>query len=494
MSNRVILRRCTEYDPDRISHIIQEGMEELGVRPRGRTMVKPNCVIAHPRYYAHAFTRPEFLDGLLAALKAGDGGISELSVGERCGITIPTRYAFAEAGYRPVIRRHRVKSYYFDEMRQVERPLAHPDALRSYIYIPQAVADCEFMVNAPKFKAHPWTQVTFALKNYIGIQDDSHRLIDHDHELHTKIADLQEVVAPGFIAIDGIIAGEKTMLTPTPFPLGLIIMGTNPVAVDAVCTHIARLDPAEVDHIRISHERGIGPIDLDQIVVSGDVSLEQAQAFSEGFQLSLDRVEEIFNDEKSGLETYAGPPPEPARTSAQADYCWGGCPGALYEAMHVIQAIQPDVYREVRPLHMVFGAYEGEIPAKPGERVVFMGDCTEYKGKVCGKPVEIPFLYRYRDTYDPRHATSGDLLAKIFGYLVQRVRAGRKQVIRVRGCPVSVAENIFWIADLGRTKLPYLDPDVVFKFAYHYVIMRFRRFWAQRIRPRPGSTTGRGTV
>jgi len=155
MSNRVILRRCTEYDPDRISHIIQEGMEELGVRPRGRAMVKPNCVIAHPRYYAHAFTRPEFLDGLLAALKARGGGISELSVGERCGITIPTRYAFAEAGYRPVIRRHRVKTYYFDEMPQVERPLAHPDALRSYIFVPQAVADCEFMVNAPKFGRRP---------------------------------------------------------------------------------------------------------------------------------------------------------------------------------------------------------------------------------------------------------------------------------------------------------------------------------------------------
>ncbi len=485
MNHKVILRRCTEYDPDRIRQIIEEGMDELGVRPKGRTMVKPNTVIAHPRYYAHAFTRPEFLDGLLGALKARDGGISELSIGERCGITIPTRYAFAEAGYRPVIRRHRIKTHYFDEMPQVEVKLTHPEALRSFIYVPQAVVDCEFLVNAPKFKAHPWTKVTFALKNYIGIQNDNHRLIDHDHELHTKIVDLQEVISPGFIAVDGIIAGEKTMLTPRPFPLGLIIMGVNSVAVDAVCTHIVRLDPREVDHIRIAHGRGLGPLDLDQIEISGDVTLEQAQGLSQGFELSLDRVEEIFNDEKSGLETYAGPPPEPEKT----DYCWGGCPGALYEAMQVIQAMQPGVYDEVRRIHLVFGAYEGEIPAAPDERVVFVGDCAQYSGEICGKRVEIPSLYKYRHTLNPHRATSGDLLAKIFKYLAQRARVGRQQVVRLRGCPVSVAENIFWIADLGRTKLPYLAPDIVFKFSYHYNVLQLSRLWGQGVRPRlsPGS-------
>jgi uncharacterized protein (DUF362 family) len=480
MPEKVLLRRCTDYDPQLISQIIEEGMDELGVRPHGRTMVKPNCVIAHPRYYANAFTRAEFLDGLLQALRARDGGMTELSVGERCGITVPTRYAFAEAGYRPVLRRHRVKVHYFDEMPQVVRSLNHPQALRSFIYIPQAVDECEFLVNAPKFKGHPWTKVTFALKNYIGIQDDNHRLIDHDHELHTKVVDLQEVIAPGLIAIDAITAGQKTMLTPTPFPLGLIIMGINPVAVDAVCSRIVRLDPSEVDHIRIAHERSIGPVALNEIELGGDVSLEQAQELATGFQLSLDRVEQIFNGARSGLETYAGPPPEPEKT----DYCWGGCPGALYEAMQVIQAIQPDVYQEVRPLHMVFGAYEGPIPAKPNERVLFVGDCARYQGEICGEPVDIPSVYRFRDTINPHQATSGDLLAKVVGYLSHRLRVGRRQVVRIRGCPVSVAENIFWIADFGHTRLPYLAPDIVFKFAYHYAVMRVKRFWNQRIRRR----------
>ena len=49
------------------------------------------------------------------------------------------------------------------------------------------------------------------MKNYIGIQDDRHRLIDHDHRLNEKVADLQYIIQPQFIAIDAITAGEGRM-------------------------------------------------------------------------------------------------------------------------------------------------------------------------------------------------------------------------------------------------------------------------------------------
>ena len=83
------------------------------------------------------------------------------------------------------------------------------------------------------------------MKNYIGIQDDRHRLIDHDHRLNEKIADLQYIIQPQFIAIDAITAGEGRMLTPTPFDLKLIIMGNNQVAFDAVCCAIIGVDPRD---------------------------------------------------------------------------------------------------------------------------------------------------------------------------------------------------------------------------------------------------------
>ncbi|MEN8098133.1 MAG: DUF362 domain-containing protein, partial [Chloroflexota bacterium] len=198
--SQVIIRHCDSYNVDRIHNLIREGMQSLEIEPAGLTILKPNTVIAHQKYFPHAFTRPEFIDGYIRALKEYDS-ITELRFGERCGITIPTRHGFSDAGYYPVLKKNGVKPAHFEEMPQVERRLRHPDALRDLVYIPEMVDRCQFFANAPKFKAHPWTKITCALKNYMGLQDDNHRLIDHDHELEVKIVDLQEVIRNGFIAV-----------------------------------------------------------------------------------------------------------------------------------------------------------------------------------------------------------------------------------------------------------------------------------------------------
>ena len=65
---KVILRSCREYDPEKIRAIIRSGLEELGLRPFGRTLVKPNLVAAGPMF-PYAFTRPEFGEGVLLTLE-----------------------------------------------------------------------------------------------------------------------------------------------------------------------------------------------------------------------------------------------------------------------------------------------------------------------------------------------------------------------------------------------------------------------------------------
>ena len=65
---KVILRSCRDYDPERIRTIVREGLEELGLRPSGRTLVKPNLVASGP-LFPHAYTRPEFGEGVLLTLE-----------------------------------------------------------------------------------------------------------------------------------------------------------------------------------------------------------------------------------------------------------------------------------------------------------------------------------------------------------------------------------------------------------------------------------------
>jgi uncharacterized protein (DUF362 family) len=474
---RVIIRDCKTYDVEKIRQIVREGLEELGLEPKGRTLVKPNCV-ASGDMFTNAFTRPEFLEGVLLALKDKDRGkVTELAVGERCGITIPTRLAFEGAGYYPVFERTGARHYHFEEVPQVEIRYTHPKRLRDYVFTPEPVAKADFFVNCPKFKSHPWTTITFSMKNYIGIQDDRHRLIDHDHKLDEKVADLQYIVQPQLIAIDAITAGEGRMLTPIPFPLGLVILGNNQVAFDSVCASIIGVDPASVPHVRMASERGFGPMDLGKIEITGDVSFEEAKARAKGFKVGLIRVEKYF--EGSHITAYAGPPPAEGSIGARqrgganaepdVDYCWGGCPGAIEEAIEILRMYDKECDEKLPRMHVVFGAYDGPIDAKPGEKVIFIGDCARYDGKIGDKLVKVESLYKHRDTKDPYHAKHDDIFAKMVSVTTKLTLARNEPHVRLEGCPVSVAEQVLALVTLGGLKNPYLAPDQIVEFNKAYL-------------------------
>ena len=462
----MILRHCDAYDVERIRKIVREGMEELGLRPHGRTLVKPNVVASGP-LFENAYTRPEFVEGVVRALRDRDEGrTEEIAVGERCGITVPTRAAFEGAGYDEMFERAQVKRYCFEEEPQVEIRYTHPERLRDYVFTPEPVAKADFFVNCPKLKAHPWTTVTFSMKNYIGIQDDRHRLIDHDHRLDEKIADLQYIVQPQLICIDAIVAGEGRMLTPIPRKLNLIVIGDNQLAFDAVCCAIIGVDPREVKHLRLAHERGFGPIALDQIQISGDVTLDEAKERAKGFKVGLVRVEKYF--EGSSITAYAGPPPDEEHT----DYCWGGCPGAIEEAIEVLRLFDKETDEKMPRLHVVFGSYTGPIDAKPGEKVVFIGDCAKWEGKIGDELVQIRSVYRDRSTKDPYEAKHQDIYKKMMSVMGRLNETEKSPVVRFEGCPVSVAEQVLFLVQLGGLKNPYFDTSQIMQFNKAYLMWK----------------------
>lgn len=485
MSSRrptVILRDCPAYDVERIRTLVREGLDALRLAPMGRTLVKPNLVSAG-KLFQNAHTRAEVVEGVLLALKDRDQGMEDLTVGERCGITIPTRYVFEHSGMNGVVERTGARRSLFEEEEQVEIPLTHEGRLRDRIFVPEPVARADFFVNVPKFKSHPWTTVTFSMKNYIGLQDDRHRLIDHDHRLDEKIADLQFVLQPQLVVIDAVIAGEGRMLTPIPRALNLLILGDNQPAIDAVCCAIIGVDPASVAHIRLASERGLGPIDLSAIDVLGDVSLEEAKRRATGFKVGLVRVEKYFEGTK--ITAYAGPPPERERT----DYCWGGCPGAIEETVEILRLFDANFEAAMPRLHVVFGNYQGPIDAKPGEKVVFIGDCAEWRGTLQGQPVAIESTYQPRETKDPRSAVHEDLYAKMAEVSARMAVTRREPYLRLSGCPVSVAEQVLALAFLTGAKNPYFDKSEIVAFNKAYVAWR-AKIAAKRLAGLPYQSEG----
>jgi uncharacterized protein (DUF362 family) len=470
-NHKVLIMRCDTYDAARIAHIVKEGMQELKVTPSKRILLKPNVVIAHPEIFPHAFTRSEFLDGVIAATKELAKDVEEIAVGERSGITIPTRYSFKNAGYPAVLKKHKIKAYYFDEVKQVPVEISGAAVLRNQLFMPKPIVDCDFLINLPKFKAHPWCRLTLSLKNFIGIQDDRHRLVDHNQFLEHKIADLQSVIQPQFIAIDAITAGQRMMLTPTPFDLGAIVMGTNSCAVDTVGCHMVNVDPNDLIHLRYASERGFGPMDLDRINVGGDFPLAEVQEKTKDFEFCLERIDDYFGDE-SNLSCTVGAFPE----KHSPDYCWGGCPGALQEAMHIIRGFSPDVDKEMQKIRYVVGKVDGPLDLADDERVIFAGSCTSWQGEIGGKPVKIESSYQTASEVDEEKTQSNDMLLKIMGAQTHAFINRSSRYIHVKGCPLSVGQHVNYLTSLGKISNPNLDPRLAIQANISYYQMRFHRF------------------
>jgi hypothetical protein len=202
---------------------------------------------------------------------------------------------------------------------------------------------------------------------------------------------------------------------------------------------------------------------LSQIEITGDVTLEQAQERAKGFDVGLIRVEKYF--EGSSVTAYAGPPPEAERT----DYCWGGCPGAIEEAIEILRTYDKECDKKMPRLHVVFGSYQGPIDAKPGEKVVFIGDCAKWEGKIGSDVVSIESLYKDRSTKDPHKAEAGDIYSKMLKVTKELSAQRKEQYIRLEGCPVSVAEQVFALVSLGKAKNPYLEPSEAIRFNEAYL-------------------------
>lgn len=366
----VILRRIPVYDPKKIEGIIQEGLEKLDLTPKlkGKITIKPNIVMAHHKIAPAAYTRPEFMDGLLGAITKSGGNSRNITVAEKCGAGLPTTRMFRRAGYYRLKNNHKIKLLPIEESKKVTVPLQKSKVHRE-ITTAREIAANDFCIYAPKLKSNALSYgLTAALKLNIGILCDRERMQDHNYLLDEKIVDLYEVGFPDFIATDGIemsLGGNH--LTQHGFPLGLILMASNAVAHDAVCAHILHLNPKNIPHLRIAEERGYGPVDLEEIDIAGDISLDDVRKTTKDWDLGLMDIRKL----DCGMEVLCGEP-----------FCQGGCHGVVLDWLHMIKDRKPQLWDNLPPWTLVMGKYEGDVSA---DRVMVIGSCSEIQGKVSAR-------------------------------------------------------------------------------------------------------------
>jgi uncharacterized protein (DUF362 family) len=364
---KVIIRKAPDYDPEVIQKIIQEGIEDFGLAPqiKGRITIKPNVVMAHPKIAPSAFTRAEFLDGLLGALEEEKTEELRITIAEKTGAGLPTARMFKRAGYPELKKKHRIKLVPIEESKKRTVHL-QKGKIHTKVTTAREIVENDFLFYAPKLKSNVLSQgLSAALKLNIGLLLDKERLWNHNHELDKKIVDLLEVGYPDFIATDAVEIGSGgNQLTQHGRHLGIILMATNPLAHDVVCAHILHLDPQKINHLSLAHERGYGPLSLDDIEIEGDFALEEIQQKTKNLDLGMIRVDKA----DCNIRTIIGEP-----------YCTGGCHGIFLDWLYMIKDRKPTLWKNMPAWTVVIGQYKGDVSAK---RLMVIGTCSRIDGKV----------------------------------------------------------------------------------------------------------------
>lgn len=284
MNNTVMVRECEDYDPAKIEAIVSEGMARLGYRPSGKVFAKPNVVVAFQteKLGGHAFTPPSFVGAGLKAVSRVPG-VKRIDLGENMAIGTPTRLGYAHAGYYDEIKNVRrtagcpVDIFCIDE--EPRDTLFVGGVVHDTLRVARRMARADTRVYFPKLKCHCVSKMTGAVKLNIGICSDDERAIRHDFMLNEKIVDLLAVGMPDFIVMDAIDVGMGNEGFPTVRKLGLVLMGTNPIAVDMVAARLLGYAPEEVPYLSLAVTRGYGPASLDDIDITGDLgSMDEIDA------------------------------------------------------------------------------------------------------------------------------------------------------------------------------------------------------------------------
>lgn len=122
------------------------------------------------------------------------------------------------------------------------------------LYLPRTVLEADYIVSLPKLKTHHWAGVTLSLKNMFGIVPGCcygwPKNVLHWAGITPSILDINSTVRPDFAIVDGIVGMEGNgPIQGSTKAAGVLILGDDPVAVDATCARVMGLAPERIDYL-----------------------------------------------------------------------------------------------------------------------------------------------------------------------------------------------------------------------------------------------------
>lgn len=271
MKSQVAIVKCRDYTPGLVEEAVKTSLGLLGgtssfIKPESKVLVKPNLLMAiSPE--SGVDTHPEVVRAVIKALKEIN---CEITVGDGpsvWGIQIEKiDQVYEVSGIKKICDDEGVKLIKLDKRRMREKfPLS------------AELDNCDYLVNIPKFKTHEFTVLTAAIKNLFGLvtgtfKTELHKKFFQPEDFASILVDIYQEARPALTIVDGIVAmeGDGPATSGKLRNTGLIIAGSDCVAIDSILASIMGINPTMVLTTKEAARRGLGEADIDSISIVGE--------------------------------------------------------------------------------------------------------------------------------------------------------------------------------------------------------------------------------
>jgi uncharacterized protein (DUF362 family) len=281
--SRVSVLKAPAYDQSIYGIMRRVLVEHLG-DVRGRSiLLKPNLVEFEPASSIN--THPMLVHAAFEAFRAM--GAATVRIAEGPGHRRNTLDLAEAAGYFRIVPdfEDRFVDLNLDEVTRV-RPTAQFSRIKK-LYLPNSALRADLLVSMPKMKTHHWVGATLSMKNLFGVVPSGiygwPKNVLHWAGIEESIADLHAAFPRQFAIVDGIVGMEGNgPIQGAAKHAGVLVAGSDPVAVDATCCRIMKIDPMQIRYLQLSSRRG----DVSQITEGHIEQIgESIQSVSTSFEL-----------------------------------------------------------------------------------------------------------------------------------------------------------------------------------------------------------------
>lgn len=269
--SKVVVLLCEAYEEEQIYTLLKNGLKQLGgletlIGKEEKILLKPN-LLKKAEVEKAVITHPVVVGAFARILR--EEGYDNIVLADSCGHGT-TRQVIQGTGIDAYLEKYQIPAIDYTKGVRVD----NPEGIQAKEFIlPQELLEADCVISLSKMKTHALERITGAVKNSYGFIYGKNKAFGHTKypsadSFARMLIDLNQYVKPRLYIMDGITAMEGNGPgSGDPVAMNVILMSTDPVALDSVFARLVYLKPEMVPTNYHGEKMGLGHCQEENIEI-----------------------------------------------------------------------------------------------------------------------------------------------------------------------------------------------------------------------------------